>query len=186
MAMIAAIYSIAVAITNDLIRSEERVAASSTLMLSYGLGSIAGPLLGSTLLGSFAPGSLFLGFLVILLILVIFTLFRQVQKPPVPIEEQEQFVPAMPETQVIAEFDPRTEDLPDTAIEELFPDEVVEAIQGGNEPAQTADSIIEHESLTDEILEPSDGQAKQESEHSFDIHEEAIQAQAEETSTPKS
>ncbi|NRP15650.1 MFS transporter [Marinobacterium sp. xm-a-152] len=185
MAMIAAIYSIAVAITNDLIRSEERVAASSTLMLSYGLGSIAGPLLGSMLLGSFAPGSLFLGFVVILLMLVVFTLFRQVQKPPVPIEEQEQFIPAMPETQVIAEFDPRTEDLPDTAIEELFPDEVVEAVQGVNETDQPVNSIVESESLTEETLEPLEGLAEQKSEHSFDIHEEAIQAQAEETSSQK-
>jgi hypothetical protein len=121
----------------------------------------------------------------ILLILVVFTLFRQVQKPPVPIEEQEQFIPAMPETQVIAEFDPRTEDLPDTAIEELFPDEVVEAAQGVNETDQPVNSIVESDSLTDETLEPLEGLAEQKSEHSFDIHEEAIQAQAEETSSQK-
>jgi MFS family permease len=185
MAMIAAIYSIAVAITNDLIRSEERVAASSTLMLSYGLGSIAGPLLGSMLLGSFSPGSLFLGFVMILLILIVFTLFRQVQKPPVPIEEQEQFVPAMPETQVIAEFDPRTEDLPDTAIEELFPDEVVEAVQNTNETDQPVDSILESASVNDETLAPSDNLTEKGYEQSFDIHDEAIQAQAEENGQQK-
>ena len=122
MAMIAAVYSISVAITNDRIRSEERVAASSTLYLSYGMGSIAGPLGGSYLLEAFAPEALFYGFLLLLMTLAVYILLRQVQKPPVAIEDQEQFVPAMPETQVNAEFDPRTEDLPETAIEELFPE----------------------------------------------------------------
>jgi len=122
MAIIASIYSIAVAITNDLVEPQERVAASSTLMLSYGLGSIIGPLAGSWLMQTIAPSALFYGYGLLLVTLSAFTFYRRKQQAPIPVEEQEHFIVAVPESQVASEFDPRTEDLEDIPIEELFPD----------------------------------------------------------------
>lgn len=122
MAIIASIYSIAVAITNDLVAPSERIAASSTLMLCYGIGSIIGPLGGSWLMQVIAPSALFFGYAVLLAALAVYTQYRRIQKAPVPVAEQEHFVVAVPESQVASEFDPRTEDLDDIPLEELFPD----------------------------------------------------------------
>lgn len=184
MAMIAGIYSIAVAITNDRIRSEERVAASSTLYLSYGLGSIVGPLGGSYLLEAFIPAALFYGFLVLLILLAMFILLRQAQKPPVPVEEQEDFVPAMPETQVNSEFDPRTEDLPDTAIEELFPEaeDETSAIQHDESLLDSSPSVAtKEESVINEVFETVEDISE-----TFSISESIKQASAEEQQEPQS
>ncbi len=122
MAIIASIYSIAVAITNDLVDPKDRIAASSTLMLSYGLGSIIGPAAGAWLMQALAPSALFFGYGALLLLLGGYTLYRRGQQAPVPVEEQEHFVVAVPESQVASEFDPRTEDIDDVPLEELIRD----------------------------------------------------------------
>ena len=122
MAIIASIYSIAVAITNDLVDPKDRIAASSTLMLSYGLGSIIGPAAGAWLMQALAPSALFVGYGALLLLLGGYTLYRRGQQAPVPVEEQEHFVVAVPESQVASEFDPRTEDIDDVPLEELIRD----------------------------------------------------------------
>lgn len=122
MAIIASVYSIAVAITNDLVEPQDRVAAASTLMLSYGLGSIVGPLIGSWLMQAIAPSALFYGYALLLLLLGAFTFYRRQQQTPIPVEEQEHFIVAVPESQVASEFDPRTEDHEDIPIEELIRD----------------------------------------------------------------
>lgn len=122
MAIFASVYSIAVAITNDLVAPEERVAASSTLMLSYGLGSVIGPVSGAWLMEAIQPSALFYGYSILLLVLVGYTYYRRGQQAPIPVEEQEHFIVAVPESQVASEFDPRTEDHEDIPIEELFPE----------------------------------------------------------------
>ncbi len=122
MAIIASIYSIAVAITNDLVDPKERIAASSTLMLSYGLGSIIGPAAGAWLMQVLAPSALFYGYGALLLLLGTYTFYRRGQQAPVPVDEQEDFVVAVPESQVASEFDPRTEDIADVPLEELIRD----------------------------------------------------------------
>lgn len=122
MAIIASIYSIAVAITNDLVDPKERIAASSTLMLSYGLGSIIGPAAGAWLMQLLAPSALFYGYGALLILLSTYTFYRRGQQAPVPVEEQEDFVVAVPESQVASEFDPRTEDIEDMPLEELIRD----------------------------------------------------------------
>ncbi|MCB1663348.1 MAG: MFS transporter [Pseudomonadales bacterium] len=119
----ASIYSISVAITNDLVDSSERVAASSALMLSYGLGSILGPLGGSVLMEKISAAAFFYGFSLILILLALFIRYRQTQVSPLPVTEQAQFIAAVPENQVAVDFDPRYEHTPDIPIEALFPEE---------------------------------------------------------------
>jgi hypothetical protein len=69
-----------------------------------------------------APSALFFGYGALLLLLGGYTLYRRGQQAPVPVEEQEHVVVAVPESQVASEFDPRTEDIDDVPLEELIRD----------------------------------------------------------------
>jgi len=104
----ATLYPIAVAITNDRMDSNRIVAASATLLLSYGIGSVIGPITMAELINVLGPAGLFYGNAGFLLLLAAITSYRISHTDDVPVEEQEHFVPAMPEASVVlAELDPR-------------------------------------------------------------------------------
>lgn len=142
MALIASIYSIAVALTNDLVDPSERVPASSALMLSYGIGSIIGPLSGAWLMEFIGTPMLFAGFASTLFGLAIFTLYRRNQQTPIPVEDQEQFVVTVPEAQVVTELDPRSEEQEEIPIEELFPEEMSQSAE--DDIQRPEDELNEH------------------------------------------
>jgi MFS family permease len=123
MGLASTVYSIAVAITNDMMDSSQIIAASSGLLLSYGLGSVLGPLVSSALMERFGPEALFHTLAVALVSMAVFTLYRQYRVPPMPVDAQEHFIPAIPDVHVIPEIDPRNEEFVDTPIEELFREE---------------------------------------------------------------
>jgi MFS family permease len=123
MGLASTVYSIAVAITNDMMDSSQIIAASSGLLLSYGLGSVLGPLVSSALMERFGPEALFHTLAVALVSMAVFTLYRQYRVPPMPVDAQEHFIPAIPDVHVISEIDPRNEEFVDTPIEELFREE---------------------------------------------------------------
>ena len=107
----AAIYPVAVAITNDRMESNRIVAASASLLLSYGLGSCVGPILGSAVMGLLGPAGLFVGNGVVLVIFAGITLLRIRSSADVPVAHQESFVTTSPEIMpVMAEMDPRNEE----------------------------------------------------------------------------
>ncbi|WP_323750068.1 MFS transporter [Marinobacter sp.] len=107
----ATLYPIAVAITNDRMDSNRIVAASATLLLSYGIGSVVGPITMAELVNVLGPSGLFYGNAGFLLLLAVITSYRIRQTDDVPVEEQEHFVPAMPEASaVLSEIDPRNEE----------------------------------------------------------------------------
>jgi MFS family permease len=126
MACIAAMYSVGVAITNDIVSQEERIGASAALMFAYGAGSVMGPLGGSWLMEYIGPSALFLGFAAVGSFLAIYTYYRQLMLPPVDLEEQEEFVVSSPEASVNVELDPRTDELTASSIEDLFPENMLE------------------------------------------------------------
>ncbi len=104
----ASIYPVAVAITNDRMDSSRIVAASATLLLSYGIGSVIGPVVLSKLIELFGPHAMFYGNAVVLVVLAAATSYRITYTDDVPVEDQEHYIPAMPETSVImVEMDPR-------------------------------------------------------------------------------
>ncbi|MDX5329545.1 MAG: MFS transporter [Marinobacter sp.] len=104
----ATLYPIAVAITNDRMDSNRIVAASATLLLSYGIGSVIGPITMAELINIMGPSGLFYGNAGFLLLLAVITSYRISHTDDVPVEEQEHFVPAMPEASpVLSELDPR-------------------------------------------------------------------------------
>lgn len=107
----AALYPIAVAITNDRMEQHHIVSASATLLLSYGIGSVIGPVIMSELIAIVGPQGLFLGCAGFLLLLAAMTGYYIVTTEDIPIEAQEHFVATMPQSSTaLAEMDPRNED----------------------------------------------------------------------------
>ncbi|MGM0768214.1 MAG: MFS transporter [Pseudomonadota bacterium] len=106
----ATVYPVAVAITNDRMESNRIVAASATLLLSYGVGSVIGPIVMAELVSQLGPRGLFLGNAGFLLLLAAITSYRISHTDDVAVEDQEHYVPAMPESSaVLTELDPRNE-----------------------------------------------------------------------------
>ncbi|KAA1174234.1 MFS transporter [Marinobacter salinexigens] len=118
----ATIYPISVAITNDRMESNRIVAASATLLLSYGVGSVIGPVAMAQLIDLLGPSGLFFGNAGFLLVLAVITSYRISHTEDVPVEEQEHFIPAMPETSpVLTEMDPRNEEFSESPeVEEAY------------------------------------------------------------------
>lgn len=116
-----AIYPVAVAITNDRMDSTKIVAASASLLLSYGIGSCVGPIVGSALVGALGPAGLFVGNAGVLAFLAVLTLYRIRYTPQVPVAAQEDFVTIFPDTTpVITEMDPRNEEFTESPeVEEM-------------------------------------------------------------------
>ncbi|SET23727.1 Predicted arabinose efflux permease, MFS family [Marinobacter segnicrescens] len=107
MGISAAIYPIAVAITNDLMESHQITAASTALLLSYGLGSIIGPLLSALFMDVLGPQGLFVSNTLVLAALILFMLVGPQHRHPT-VEQQEHYYPTMPEAALgVAELDPR-------------------------------------------------------------------------------
>lgn len=132
MGMVASIYPVAVAITNDRMDAQHIVAASTTLLLSYGLGSTLGPLFSSSMMAWFGAQGLYYGCGLIALLLGIYTWMWRLRSTVVEVEDQAQYIPSSAETVgVIAELDPRNEEFVDVPEEELYPyleaEEIAEA-----------------------------------------------------------
>lgn len=107
----ATLYPIAVAITNDRMESNRIVSASATLLLSYGVGSVIGPVVMAELVAVVGPQGLFFGNAGFLAVLAVITSYRISHTDDVPVADQEHFVPTMPETSaVLTEMDPRNEE----------------------------------------------------------------------------
>jgi MFS family permease len=107
----AALYPIAVAITNDRMASNQIVAASGTLLLSYGIGSVIGPVVMAQLVAVVGPEGLFMGSAGFLVLLAATTHYRIVSTADIAVADQQHFIPAMPESSTaLAEIDPRNEE----------------------------------------------------------------------------
>lgn len=111
----AALYPIAVAITNDRMEHHRIVAASATLLLSYGIGGVVGPVVMAKLISVMGPSGLFVGSAVFLVLLAGITYYRIRTTYDIPVAEQEHFVAAMPDASaVLTEMDPRNESFEQT------------------------------------------------------------------------
>jgi len=134
MGLSAALYPIAVAITNDLMESHQITSASTALLLSYGLGSIIGPLISAFFMEFIGPSGLFISNALILVALIAFVLFM-----PGPahtdVEHQESYYTTTPEAALgVAELDPRN-----TEFEEEHADQDEEQSEDQNEETTAPD-----------------------------------------------
>ncbi|MFP2770990.1 MFS transporter [Oceanisphaera sp. KMM 10153] len=132
MGMVAAIYPVAVAITNDRMEAHHIVAASTTLLLSYGLGSTLGPMFSSSMMTWLGAQGLYYGCAGVALLLGIYTWIWQWRSTSVPVLEQAHYIQTPADTAgIIVELDPRNEEFVEVPMEEVFPhmeaEEIAEA-----------------------------------------------------------
>lgn len=120
--LIASIYPVAVAMTNDRMEARHIVAASTTLLLSYGLGSSIGPLFSSGMMTWIGPDGLYYGSAGVAVLLGAYTWFWRVNYKMVDVADQTEYIQSPAETVgVISELDPRNEEFVDVPLEEVFP-----------------------------------------------------------------
>jgi MFS family permease len=86
-----ALYPLCVAHSNDHLSEEERVGASSGLVLAYSVGAVAGPMIASLGMGMMGPPGLFAVIGVLAALGALFGLWRTIARAPVPAEEQQAF-----------------------------------------------------------------------------------------------
>lgn len=86
-------YSLAVAYSNDWLKAEEILGASSTLVRVNGTGAIAGPLIVAGLMASIGPRLFFWTITGIFSVAAVFILIRILAKDPLPQEKQRLWAP---------------------------------------------------------------------------------------------
>ncbi|MFC4352457.1 MFS transporter [Fodinicurvata halophila] len=109
-AMALSMYALCVAHTNDYVDAADSVETSSSLLLTFAVGAVIGPLVGSYVMSQVGPGGLFLTAGSFALMLASFTVYRIRMKAPVPADERENFVYMEPQTSAaVFELDPRSD-----------------------------------------------------------------------------
>ena len=101
------IYPICVAQAFDYIDRDRYVAASSGLLLSYAVGSTAGPILSALVMGVMGPHGFFAYIAACMAAFAAFVLYRMLARAPLPAEEQEHVVPLPRMSPIASELDPR-------------------------------------------------------------------------------
>jgi MFS family permease len=105
------VYPTALAHANDHMRPEEIVPASAGLLLTFGLGSIAGPALASAAMGALGPAGLFWHVASTAALLALYAAWRMTRRAALPLGEQGPFVPLPPSATAPAfELTPRAPD----------------------------------------------------------------------------
>lgn len=96
-----ALYPLCVAHSNDHLSEEERIGASSGLVLTYSAGAVAGPMLGSIGMGALGPGGLFAVTGALAILGGMFGIWRSFARASVPAEDQQAFQ-SLPRTTAMA------------------------------------------------------------------------------------
>ena len=105
------LFGLCAAHANDHADADDFVSVSGGLLLVYGVGSVAGPLLSPVAMTALGPTALFAYTALVHAALFVFGLWRVARRARVPSEEQEQYVAlAKPSTPAVFEFDPRSAD----------------------------------------------------------------------------
>ncbi|RDV36476.1 MFS transporter [Bradymonadaceae bacterium TMQ3] len=89
------VYALGMAHANDHLRPGQRVAASSTLVLVFGLGATAGPVGVAALMDAMGPGGFYVGVAVIQAAIGLFALYRTTQREGVGAELQKPYRPVV-------------------------------------------------------------------------------------------
>ncbi|WP_111494158.1 MULTISPECIES: MFS transporter [Marinobacter] len=111
MGISATLYPIAVAISNDLMDSHQITAASTALLLSYGIGSCIGPVVSSMAMEWLGPAGLFISNATILGLLMLFMVVGPGRRRHPSVDEQEHYYMTTPEVAIaMADLDPRNPD----------------------------------------------------------------------------
>ncbi len=103
------IYPICVAQAFDYIERDRYVAASSGLLLSYAVGSTAGPVLSALVMGAMGPHGFFAYIAACMAAFAAFVLYRMLARAPLPPDLQEHVVSLPRMSPAASELDPRIE-----------------------------------------------------------------------------
>ena len=101
------VYGISVAHVNDHLTPDNMLEASKGLLLIYGLGATFGPFVAGFVMTETRPTSLYLYTLSVLMVVVVFGLYRYLNREAVPVEDQTEFSPMIRTSQVALELDPK-------------------------------------------------------------------------------
>lgn len=106
----ASVYPVSLALAHDQLHQGEIVGTNATLLIAFGVGTIAGPIGASSSIWLIGPSGLFLFTAVVMAALgTVATYYWQTQTQ-VPVQDQEQFVAVSPvSTSALMELDPRDE-----------------------------------------------------------------------------
>ncbi len=110
------LYGISVAHVNDYLIPENMLEASKGLLLVYGAGATLGPFIAGVVMTELRPTNLYLYSMSVSIALVMFGIYRYLQRQSVPVEEQIEFAPMIRTSPVALELDPRfvsNSELPD-------------------------------------------------------------------------
>ena len=106
--MTACLYPMSMSETFDKVLKEQILAAMSSLLVIYALGSILGPYLASVVMKLFGSNALFTLMAIIASTLLLFIIIRIQQRSALPYDEQESFFMQTP-SGAVSELDPRTD-----------------------------------------------------------------------------
>lgn len=110
-ALTASIYPVSVALTNDNLHPDQVVAGCASLLRTYGVGTMLGPLLIAWLMGAFGDAALFAVISIAMAVAAALVHYAFQSGDEVPIEEQVEYVTTSPtSTLVLTEIDPRNEE----------------------------------------------------------------------------
>lgn len=103
------VYTLCVAHANDLVHKKRAVEVSSGLLLVFSIGAVVGPTIASVIMNAVGPGGLFLHSAIAHGAIALIMLLRARQRPVLPIERHEPFVPVPKTTPAVFDLDPRGE-----------------------------------------------------------------------------
>ena len=87
------LYSLAIAYTNDWIEPEQILGASAALVMTNGVGAVAGPLLATTLMDRYGPKQYFMALVITHAAVSVYVLYRIVSNAGMPIPLTQTFKP---------------------------------------------------------------------------------------------
>lgn len=96
------IYSLCLAHTNDSLKLDQMLEASSKLVFVFGLGSVFGPVTAGLAMDFFGPQAFFLYFAITFAFIGCFAVYRMTQRETVPQEERGEFVLVAPRASHVA------------------------------------------------------------------------------------
>jgi MFS family permease len=112
------VYTLCVAHANDLVHRKRAVEVSSGLLLVFSIGAVLGPLIASLMMRQLGHGALFLYSAFAHSAIALVMVLRVQQRPKLPLQRNERFVPVPKTTPAVFDLDPRGDgDAEETMIE---------------------------------------------------------------------
>ncbi|MEX0694895.1 MAG: MFS transporter [Rhodospirillales bacterium] len=103
------IYAVTVSHANDYVEADERVVVSGTLLLTYGAGAIAGPLLAGQIMNQIGAAGLFYYIGGVFFLVGCYALWRMTRRAAPLSEDKTSFVPTPGSSLLAAALDPHSE-----------------------------------------------------------------------------